>query len=104
MASPIVLIPARMTATRLLGKPLADIHGAPMIVHVWRRATEADIGPVWVAADDPRVMEAVASAGGKAIMTRFNHPSGSDRIFDALGAVDPGGAPDTGVNITGDLP
>ena len=53
MANPIVLIPARMNATRLPGKPLADIHGAPMIVHVWRRATEADIGPVWVAADDP---------------------------------------------------
>jgi 3-deoxy-manno-octulosonate cytidylyltransferase (CMP-KDO synthetase) len=75
MANPIVLIPARMNATRLPGKPLADINGAPMIVHVWRRAMEADIGPVWVAADDPRVMEAVASAGGKAIMTRSDHPS-----------------------------
>ena len=104
MANPIVLIPARMNATRLPGKPLADIHGAPMIVHVWRRATEADIGPVWVAADDPRVMEAVASAGGKAIMTRFNHPSGSDRIFEALGAVDADGVHDIVVNIQGDLP
>ena len=104
MASPIVLIPARMNATRLPGKPLADIHGAPMIVHVWRRAMEADIGPVWVATDDPRVLEAVASAGGKAIMTRSDHPSGSDRIFEALGAVDADGAHDIVVNIQGDLP
>ena len=65
-----------MNATRLPGKPLADIHGAPMIVHVWRRAMEADVGPVWVAADDPRVMEAVAAAGGKAIMTRPITPPG----------------------------
>ena len=71
----IAIIPARYASTRLPGKPLADIHGAPMIVHVWRRAREADIGPVWVAADDPRVMEAVASASGKAIMTRFDHAS-----------------------------
>src|SRR5580700_10642224 len=102
MANPIVLIPARMNATRLPGKPLADINGAPMIVHVWRRATEADIGPVWVAADDPRVMEAVASAGGEAIMTRFDHPSGSDRIFGALGALDCDH--DVVVNIQGALP
>jgi 3-deoxy-manno-octulosonate cytidylyltransferase (CMP-KDO synthetase) len=104
MANPIVLIPARMSATRLPGKPLADINGAPMIVHVWRRATEADIGPVWVAADDRRVMEAVASAGGKAIMTRSDHPSGSDRIFEALGLVDVDGVHDIVVNIQGDLP
>ena len=104
MANPIVLIPARMNATRLPGKPLADIHGAPMIVHVWRRATEADIGPVWVATDDPRVIEAVDSAGGKAIMTRCDHPSGSHRIFEALGFVDPDGVHDIVVNIQGDLP
>ena len=104
MANPIVLIPARMNATRLPGKPLADIHGAPMIVHVWRRATEADIGPVWVAADDRRVMEAVASAGGKAIITRPDHPSGSDRIFEALGLVDADGAHDVVLNIQSDLP
>ena len=104
MANPIVLIPARMSATRLPGKPLADIHGAPMIVHVWRRAKEADIGPVWVAADDPRVMEAVASAGGRAVMTRSDHPSGSDRIFEALGLVDADGVHDVVVNIQGDLP
>ena len=104
MANPIVLIPARMNATRLPGKPLADIHGAPMIVHVWRRAIASDVGPVWVAADDSRVVEAIASAGGKAIMTRFDHPSGSDRIFEALSAVDPGGAHDIVINIQGDLP
>jgi 3-deoxy-manno-octulosonate cytidylyltransferase (CMP-KDO synthetase) len=104
MASPIVLIPARMQATRLPGKPLADIHGEPMIVHVWRRAREADIGPVWVATDDPRVMDAVSSAGGKAVMTRTDHPSGSDRIFEALGLVDAEGVHDVVVNIQGDLP
>ena len=75
-----------------------------MIVHVWRRAIEADVGPVWVAADDARVMEAVASAGGKAVMTRSDHPSGSDRIFEALGAVDADGDHDVVVNIQGDLP
>jgi 3-deoxy-manno-octulosonate cytidylyltransferase (CMP-KDO synthetase) len=104
MANPIVLIPARMQATRLPGKPLADIHGEPMIVHVWRRAREADIGPVWVATDDSRVLAAVASAGGKAIMTRTDHPSGSDRIFEALGLVDAEDAHDVIVNIQGDLP
>jgi 3-deoxy-manno-octulosonate cytidylyltransferase (CMP-KDO synthetase) len=104
MANPIVLIPARMNAARLPGKPLADIHGAPMIVHVWRRAREADIGPVWVATDDPRVMEAVVSSGGKAIMTRSDHPSGSDRIFEALGLIDADGVHDVVVNIQGDLP
>jgi 3-deoxy-manno-octulosonate cytidylyltransferase (CMP-KDO synthetase) len=104
MASPIVLIPARMNASRLPGKPLADIHGAPMIVHVWRRAMEADVGPVWVAADDPRVMQAVASAGGRAVMTRIDHPSGSDRIFEALGAIDASGVHDVVINIQGDLP
>ena len=104
MANPIVLIPARMSATRLPGKPLADIHGAPMIVHVWRRAMEADIGPVWVAADDARIVEAVAAAGGKAIMTRPDHSSGSDRIFEALSAVDAAKAYDVVVNVQGDLP
>ena len=104
MANPIVLIPARMNATRLPGKPLADIHGAPMIVHVWRRAMEADVGPVWVAADDSRIVEAVAAAGGKAVMTRSDHPSGSDRIFEALTAIDADGRHDVVINIQGDLP
>ena len=104
MAGPIVLIPARMSATRLPGKPLADIHGAPMIVHVWRRAIEADVGPVWVAADDSRVVEAVVAAGGKAVMTRLDHPSGSDRVYEALGSVDADAVHDIVVNIQGDLP
>ena len=104
MANPIVVIPARLNAARLPGKPLADIHGAPMIVHVWRRAMEADVGPVWVASDDSRVVEAVASAGGRAVMTRNDHPSGSDRIFEALGAVDADGIHDVVINIQGDLP
>jgi 3-deoxy-manno-octulosonate cytidylyltransferase (CMP-KDO synthetase) len=104
MANPIVVIPARMDATRLPGKPLAEIHGAPMIAHVLRRATEADIGPVWVATDDSRVLEAVVSSGGKAILTRSDHPSGSDRIFEALGRIDAHGVHDVVVNIQGDLP
>jgi 3-deoxy-manno-octulosonate cytidylyltransferase (CMP-KDO synthetase) len=102
--SPLVLIPARLTATRLPGKPLADICGEPMIVQVWRRAREADIGPVVVAADDPTIVEAVRAAGGEAVMTDPNHPSGSDRIFEALGRFDPDGRHDVVVNVQGDLP
>jgi 3-deoxy-manno-octulosonate cytidylyltransferase (CMP-KDO synthetase) len=104
MVNPVVLIPVRMASSRLPGKPLADICGEPMIVHVWRRAIEADIGPVFVAADDSRVVEAVEAAGGKAVLTRPDHQSGSDRIFEALGAVDPAGAYDIVVNVQGDLP
>jgi 3-deoxy-manno-octulosonate cytidylyltransferase (CMP-KDO synthetase) len=104
MANPIVLVPARMTSTRLPGKPLADIWGEPMIVHVWRRAMEADVGPVLVAADDARIVEAVAAVGGRATLTRPDHGSGSDRIFEALTAVDPDGRHDVIVNVQGDLP
>ena len=104
MPSPIVLIPARMASTRLPEKPLALIHGEPMIVHVWRRALEADIGPVLVAADDPRIVATVEAAGGRAILTRADHASGSDRIFEAIGAADPGGAHRIIVNLQGDLP
>ena len=104
MPSPIVLIPARMASTRLPGKPLASIHGEAMIVHVWRRAIEADIGPVLVAADDDRIVAAVAAAGGRAILTRPDHPSGSDRIFEAIGAFDPDGKHTIVVNVQGDLP
>jgi len=104
MAYPIVLVPARMSSTRLPGKPLADIWGEPMIVHVWRRAVEADVGPVLVAADDQRVVDAVTAAGGHATMTRPDHSSGSDRIFEALTAADPGGRHDVIVNVQGDLP
>ena len=104
MANPIVLIPARMASTRLPGKPLADIHGAPMIVHVWRRAMEAGCGPVVVAADDAQVVEAVEKAGGRAVLTGTHHPSGSDRIFEAIGLADPQGRHDVVINVQGDLP
>ncbi len=101
---PIVLIPARLAATRLPDKPLADIHGTPMIVHVWRRAMEARCGPVIVAAGEPAIAEAVERAGGRAILTGAHHPSGTDRIFEALGKIDPAGAHDVIVNLQGDLP
>lgn len=100
----IVLIPARMTSTRLPGKPLADICGRPMIVQVAMRANEAAIGRVVVATDTPEVVEAVRSAGFEAVMTRADHATGSDRIHEALGLVDPDGAADIIVNVQGDLP
>ena len=102
--NPVVIVPARMASTRLPGKPLADIHGAPMIVHVYRRAMEADLGPVVVACAEPEVAAAVESAGGRAVMTWPDHASGSDRIFEALEKVDPDGAFDAVVNVQGDLP
>lgn len=101
---PIVVIPARMASTRLPGKPLADIQGAPMIVQVWRRAMEADVGPVVVAAAEPEIAEAVAAAGGQAVLTRPELPSGSDRVFEALRSVDPQGRHDAVINLQGDLP
>ena len=104
MANPIVIIPARMASSRLPGKPLADICGEPMIAHVWRRAIEADVGPVLVAADDRRIVQAVEAVGGKAVLTRPDHQSGSDRIFEALGSLDPAGVYDIVVNVQGDLP
>jgi 3-deoxy-manno-octulosonate cytidylyltransferase (CMP-KDO synthetase) len=88
----------------LPGKPLADIHGQPMIVHVWRRALDADIGPVLVAADEPAIVSAIELAGGRAILTRADHASGSDRIFEALNAFDVEGRHDIVVNVQGDLP
>lgn len=100
----IVLIPARMTSTRLPGKPLADIHGQPMIVHVARRAAEAGIGEVFVATDTDEILKAVQAAGFKAVMTRADHVSGSDRIFEALGKADPSGRAKFIVNVQGDLP
>ena len=102
--NPIVIIPARLAATRLPGKVLADIHGEPMIVHVWRRAQEAEIGPVVVACAEAEVAAAVEAAGGKAVLTRPDHKTGSDRIFEALQALDPEGVHDAVVNVQGDLP
>ena len=100
----LVLVPARMASTRLPGKPLADIAGLPMIVHVARRAREADVGPVAVATDSPAVAEAVRDHGFEAVMTREDHPSGSDRVFEALEALDPDGEVEAVVNVQGDLP
>ncbi|HET7716831.1 MAG TPA: 3-deoxy-manno-octulosonate cytidylyltransferase [Bauldia sp.] len=100
----LVLIPARMASTRLPGKPLADIHGMPMIVHVWRRAIEADIGRVVVATDDENIAGAVRAAGGEAIMTSRDHVNGTSRIDEALARLDPDGAVGTIVNVQGDLP
>jgi 3-deoxy-manno-octulosonate cytidylyltransferase (CMP-KDO synthetase) len=104
MSDPLVLIPARLAAMRLPNKPLADIAGEPMIVHVWRRAMEAGIGPVAVATDAPEIAEAVVRAGGQAVMTRADHASGSDRIFEAVEKLDPEGRHDVVVNVQGDLP
>jgi 3-deoxy-manno-octulosonate cytidylyltransferase (CMP-KDO synthetase) len=104
MTNPIVIIPARMASTRLPGKPLADIHGEPMIAHVWRRAIEADVGPVLVAADEAAIVNAIAAVGGRAILTRADHASGSDRIFEALNAFDGERRHDVIVNVQGDLP
>ena len=100
----LILIPARMASTRLPGKPLADIAGEPMIVHVMRRAEAAKLGPVVVATDNETIAAAVDKAGGRAIMTRADHPSGSDRIFEALGIVDPDRRARIVINVQGDLP
>lgn len=100
----LVLIPARMAATRLPGKPLLDIGGLPMIVHVLRRAEAADIGRVAVATDTPEIAAAVRANGGEAVMTRADHPSGSDRIFEAAQALDPDGKIEFVVNLQGDFP
>ncbi|MGB6118092.1 MAG: 3-deoxy-manno-octulosonate cytidylyltransferase [Mesorhizobium sp.] len=102
--SVLILIPARMAATRLPGKPLADINGAPMIVHVARRAAESRLGRVVVATDSDDIAAAVRKAGFEAAMTSADHQSGSDRIFEALTLVDPGGSVETVVNVQGDLP
>ena len=102
--NPVILIPARLASTRLPNKPLAEIAGEAMIVHVWRRAMEADLGPVYVACAAAAVAEVVEAAGGKAVMTDPDLPSGSDRIQDALRTVDPNGAFDAVINIQGDSP
>lgn len=104
MSDPLVLIPARLAATRLPNKPLADIAGEPMILHVWRRAIEAGIGPVVVATDAPAIIDVIEAAGGVAVLTRADHPSGSDRLAEALAIIDPEGQHDVIVNVQGDLP
>jgi 3-deoxy-manno-octulosonate cytidylyltransferase (CMP-KDO synthetase) len=100
----LVLIPARMAATRLPGKPLLDIAGLPMIVHVLRRAQEARIGRVAVATDTAEIAAAVKAAGGEVVMTRADHPSGSDRVYEAMTILDPDGTAEIVVNLQGDFP
>jgi 3-deoxy-manno-octulosonate cytidylyltransferase (CMP-KDO synthetase) len=102
--TPIVIIPARMASSRLPGKPLADIHGVPMIVHVLRRAQAAGIGPVAVACGEPAIASAVEAAGGIAVLTDPALPSGSDRVHAALAVLDPARRHDVVVNLQGDLP
>jgi 3-deoxy-manno-octulosonate cytidylyltransferase (CMP-KDO synthetase) len=104
MPEAIIFIPARMASTRLPGKPLADIAGTPMIVHVLRRAEAAGIGPAVVATDSEAVAATVEKAGGRAMMTRADHASGSDRICEAVTALDPERRFDIVVNVQGDLP
>jgi 3-deoxy-manno-octulosonate cytidylyltransferase (CMP-KDO synthetase) len=103
-SQPIVVIPARLAATRLPNKPLADIGGQPMVVHVWRRAVKAAVGPVIVASGDAPIAQAITQAGGIAIATDPALPSGSDRVFAALQSFDPAGRHDIVINLQGDLP
>jgi 3-deoxy-manno-octulosonate cytidylyltransferase (CMP-KDO synthetase) len=104
MADVLILIPARMASVRLPGKPLADIAGEPMIVHVMRRAQASALGAVVVATDSEAIAACVEKAGGRAVMTRADHASGSDRIFEALQTADPEGRAGIIVNVQGDLP
>jgi 3-deoxy-manno-octulosonate cytidylyltransferase (CMP-KDO synthetase) len=102
--NPIIVIPSRLASTRLPDKPLADIAGEPMIVHVWRRALAAEVGPVVVACGDHAIAEAVERAGGRAVMTDPRQPTGSDRIHEAMRRLDPNREFDAVVNVQGDLP
>jgi 3-deoxy-manno-octulosonate cytidylyltransferase (CMP-KDO synthetase) len=100
----LTLIPARMKATRLPNKPLAEIAGKPMICHVWEKAVKADLGPVVVATDSPEIVKAVEGIGGRAVLTAADHPSGSDRIYEALCHIDAKGHYQEVINLQGDLP
>ncbi|MBK6026685.1 3-deoxy-manno-octulosonate cytidylyltransferase [Brevundimonas nasdae] len=101
--NPLIMIPARMAATRLPNKPLADIGGVPMIVRAYQQA-EASGLPVAVAAGDPEIVAAIEAIGGRAILTDPNLPSGSDRIRAAVDAIDPEGDFDAVINVQGDMP
>ena len=100
----LTLIPARMAASRLPGKPLAEIAGKPMICHVWEKAMAADLGPVVVATDSEEIKTAIQASGGRAVLTAAGHPSGSDRIYEALCHIDEAGKYDAVINLQGDLP
>ncbi len=101
--TPLILIPTRMAATRLPGKPLADIGGKPMIVRAWEQAMKSGL-PVAVAAGDPEIVDVVEAAGGRAVLTDPALPSGSDRVLAALDAIDPDGEYDSVINLQGDMP
>jgi len=102
--NPIVMIPSRLASTRLPNKPLAEIAGQPMVVHVWRRAVAAGLGPVVVASGDAEIAAVIGRAGGRAVLTDPDLPTGSDRIHAALSELDPGGAHDAVINVQGDMP
>lgn len=102
--NPLILIPARMASTRLPNKPMAEIAGVPMIVQCYRRAAESGLARVVVACDSPQIVAAIESAGGEAVLTDPNLPSGSDRIYAALKQVDAAGEHDIIVNLQGDMP
>ena len=102
--NPVIVIPARMASTRLPGKPLADIAGLPMIVRVWKQAVAAKLGPVIVAVAEREIAEAIENAGGIALMTDVDLPSGSDRVFQAVEKFDEAHKHDIVVNLQGDLP
>ncbi len=104
LTSTLILIPARMAASRLPGKPLKDIAGLPMIIHVLRSAQAAGLGRAVVATDTLEIASAVEAHGGEAVMTRADHPSGSDRIFEALERLDPERRVETVINLQGDFP
>src|SRR5262245_16323340 len=103
MQPTLVVIPARMQASRLPGKPLVDIAGEPLIVHVWRCAMAAEVGRVVVATDTEAILSALRNVGGEAVMTRPDHASGSDRVFEAVNRVDPDGDFEIILNLQGDL-
>ena len=100
----IILIPARMAASRLPNKPMAEIAGKPLIEHVWAGAIAADIAPVYVATDHQAIFDHITAIGGRAVMTRDDHPSGSDRIYEAISKIDPEGRYQKLINLQGDLP
>jgi 3-deoxy-manno-octulosonate cytidylyltransferase (CMP-KDO synthetase) len=104
MSSPLIIIPSRMASTRLPGKPLADIHGLPMIAHVMKRAQQSSAGPVWVACSEEEVKSAVETHGGQACMTPPELPSGTDRVRYAADIIDPGKQHSIIVNVQGDMP
>jgi 3-deoxy-manno-octulosonate cytidylyltransferase (CMP-KDO synthetase) len=104
MTEPLIVIPARMAAERLPGKPLLSIAGTPLILHVWRCAQEAGLGPSLVATDAPDIVRVIEAAGGTAILTRANHETGSDRVFEAVLAADPEGRHEIVINLQGDMP